>query len=258
MPIKAQVESLEGLSEELKALYVEKDGKFVLDVAPVGGLTLENVDGLKTALGKERKALADAKASLERFGDLDPEKARGAMTKVAEMANWTPEEKVKETIEAQKKQIVEKAQADIAAANKAKDGYYGQLQRLMVENAAMEALTKHGATSAKILMPHVQSRVRLRQGEGDQLFVEVLDEKGNPAIGDSNGNPMTIDQLVSGFKASDEFGVLFKGTEQRGSGGGGSSNGGGGSRPGTYTIADLDAGRVDIAKVASGELTLAE
>ena len=52
MPLKATVESLEGLSEDVAALYTEKDdGSFTLSVEGfVPADAVENVDGLKSAL----------------------------------------------------------------------------------------------------------------------------------------------------------------------------------------------------------------
>lgn len=55
MPLVPVLESLEGVEESLHPLYVEKEGKFRLDVS--GGFnTHEEVAGLTSALSKEREA----------------------------------------------------------------------------------------------------------------------------------------------------------------------------------------------------------
>ncbi len=68
MALKLVLDSLDGLSEEGRALYIEKDGKFHLDVE-------DNDDRsqLKTALDKERKARRDAEKTLKKLEGIDPD-----------------------------------------------------------------------------------------------------------------------------------------------------------------------------------------
>ena len=61
--LKTELESLDGLDDALKGLYVEHDGKFVLDA------DIPDVSGLKSALDKERKAARDAEAKRKAFED---------------------------------------------------------------------------------------------------------------------------------------------------------------------------------------------
>jgi len=81
--LKAELDSLDGLDDSLKGLYVEQDGKFRLDA--------EGVDnsGLKSALEKERKAARDAenrRKDLEaRFKDIDPERYAELLKKAKTM-----------------------------------------------------------------------------------------------------------------------------------------------------------------------------
>lgn len=57
MPLKFILDNLDDVkSDKIKALYIEKDGKFVLDVE--GAESTESVNGLKTALVKERENVA--------------------------------------------------------------------------------------------------------------------------------------------------------------------------------------------------------
>ncbi len=75
------VEKLDDVPEAQRSLYVEKDGKHVLDVTG-----LEDTGGLKSALQKERDAAkANAKALKElqeRFNGIDPDKVREMMGKL--------------------------------------------------------------------------------------------------------------------------------------------------------------------------------
>ena len=81
MPLKAVLtkEEYDALPEAARAYYVEKDGKFILDAEGV-----EDVSGLKNALTAVRDELKSAKKQLQetidKFKDIDPEKARVALT----------------------------------------------------------------------------------------------------------------------------------------------------------------------------------
>lgn len=80
MALNLVVEKLEAVPEAVRALYVERDGKFHLDVDGVPDVT-----GLKSALESERasaKAEAKAKKELEaRYSGIDPDKYRQIMSK---------------------------------------------------------------------------------------------------------------------------------------------------------------------------------
>jgi hypothetical protein len=90
MGLKAVLEKADydKLEDAIKKLYVETDGKFVLDADVEDH---PKVGGLKSALEKERKAKGDAdkefKKLKDQIGDLDPEKAREALKRVQEMAD---------------------------------------------------------------------------------------------------------------------------------------------------------------------------
>lgn len=60
MTLKFQLDSLDGIeSDDIKGLYTEKDGKFVLDVE--GAVSEDDVTGLKSALVKERENVSTYK-----------------------------------------------------------------------------------------------------------------------------------------------------------------------------------------------------
>ena len=73
-------EAYEGLNEAIRAEYKEStDGKYMLDVAAVDGYALDDIKGLKSALAKERQNVTEWKSKAERYGDLDPDKAKEAL-----------------------------------------------------------------------------------------------------------------------------------------------------------------------------------
>jgi hypothetical protein len=63
--LKAVVTDLNTVDEAHRPFYVEKNGKFVLNVTPVDGFRTRQRQGLKTALGAERNNVAVLKEQLK-------------------------------------------------------------------------------------------------------------------------------------------------------------------------------------------------
>lgn len=74
MALKLKLDTLDGLDDAIKALYVAKDGKFELSVDGI-----EDTGGLKTALQKEREARAKLEGSLKAFDGVDPAQYKNLM-----------------------------------------------------------------------------------------------------------------------------------------------------------------------------------
>lgn len=106
MALKAVVASLDEVPEAYRSLYVQKNGKYVLDAEGV-----EDVTGLKSALEKERlskgeveKSLKDIKAHL---GDADPAKAALAMKQLAELEAKAELGEIPETLRPKVEKLVD-------------------------------------------------------------------------------------------------------------------------------------------------------
>lgn len=86
--VLASKADVDALPEALRGLYVEQDGKFVLDAEVEEH---PKVGGLKSALKKERDAKDTAdkeyRALKEKLGDMDPDKARDALKKIQDLAD---------------------------------------------------------------------------------------------------------------------------------------------------------------------------
>lgn len=236
MAIKAVIGKLEDAPEAIRSSYraaTDADGealkgKFILTVDAAEGFALENVEGLKSSLSKERTRAEKAEGAIKKFGDLDPDAARKAIEKVAEFEALDPKKEADKLaqvkIEAATKQMAEKHAAELEGVRKQATGYREQVQKLLIDNVAITALEgKKG--DVELLLPHVKSQVRLKENDNGSFSVEVVDKDGNAKIGDSKGTPMTVDQLVEEMSKSDKFGRAFEGANQTG----------GGQRPGTGT-----------------------
>lgn len=220
MGLKAIVETIDAVPEAVRSFYTETDGKFILQVEPVGGYALEDVEGLKGTFGKEMTLRKKLEKDLLKFKDIDPDKARDALARLEELGNIDPTKEadkiVSERLEAAKRQLLEKHGEEV----KTRDGRIGQLTKtvesLLIDQAATVALVE-AKGSVELLLPHVQRHTRVRE-DGDRFVVEVVDKDGNARIGNSKGDAMTIADLVQEMRKSEAFGRAFDGSGQSGSG----------------------------------------
>lgn len=263
MALKARLESAEAekLSEEIAREYAkQEDGTFVLQVDAVGGLELADTGGLKKALGVERAAGKAAQQKLLKFADLDPEAAAEALAKVAEMADWNPEKEVAEKVKAREAQLIKRHEDEKSRLLKAQEDIEAQLEKHLITTVLMKSITDAGGIP-KMLVPYLRGRVRMRKDAGN-FFAEVIGEDGTPSIGDSAGNPTTMDQLVEETKADSDWAGAFKGTGSSGSGAGETptggtappAGGGGGGKKTTIAASDEDAMRANFDKIAAGDV----
>src|SRR5262245_6540346 len=92
LKLKVSAAEFGALAPDLKSAYVERGGEYVLQLEMPDGWAAEDVRGLKSALSAEREKSAGYERKLARFGDLDPDSARGALDRVEKMKTWKPPE----------------------------------------------------------------------------------------------------------------------------------------------------------------------
>lgn len=221
MSLKAVVEKIEDAPEAVRSFYkASDDGKFVLAVEEVGGYALENISGLKSALGKERGTREQLERDVVRFKDIDPDKAREAMAKWEEFQTIDPAkeaDKIANTkFEAARDQLVKSHEAALKPLS----------ERAAKLTSAVDALTrKQQATAAiaeakgavELLLPHVLGHTTVKETEAGEFVVEVVDPAGATRFG-STGQPMTVAELVAEMKGAETFSRAFDGDGQSGSG----------------------------------------
>lgn len=232
MALKSVIAKLEDAAENVRSLYragtadEKADGKFILDVEPSEGFTLENVDGLKNALSAERTETGRLKAVNKAFDGIDPEKARTAIAKVDELGTLDPKKDmdrlVEEKVQAQLTQVNERHAGETAKLQKRLDGRDGLLRTTLVQEAAVKAIAAEGG-DPDLLLPHVLPSIQLELEEDEATGrvtpkTKVVGPDGNVRIGDSQGNPMSIAQRVGEMKTHDKFSRLFEGSGHTGSG----------------------------------------
>jgi len=259
MALEAIRENLDGLSDDEKKHYVEKDGKFCLDVTPVNGVSLEDVTGLKKTLEKLRtnertltKNLADLQV---RYKDIDPEEARMALGKMDEIKNWDGDQKIKEAVEAAKRELIKQHTKTKEQLEEELTDAQEQLTEALVNTKIVEALQKEQG-NVELLLPHVKKYVRMVKNAEGRFYPEVTNENGDPRVGDSDGSPMTIHQLILEMKGQKTFAAGFPGANSAGSGGSGSSEGGTQTKTSKVKViaaSDAKAMSANMEDIASGK-----
>jgi len=284
MALKAVLPNLDGLSDEVKEHYTEKDGKFYLNVTKVDGFAVEDVGGLKSTVENlrtvEKGLRADIKTSEEamkavkkqmeelqaKFDGIDPVTARDALSKIDDIKNWDGETKIKEAVQVAEQRIETKMQTKLNEVVKQHttkiteletnlSDSQSQLQEAIVTSKIIESISKEGG-NVDVLMPHVRNQVVMVKDSHGKYKPEVIKADGTPRIGDSAGNDMTITQLVQEMKTQDTFAGCFPGANQSGSGKTGSSDSGTQKKIGeskTVAASDAKAMSDNLETIASGK-----
>ena len=122
MAFKLELDSLEGLSEDVAKEYVEKDGKYVIQVE--GMKTEADLAPLRTSLTAARQEAQNFKAKLALLGDRKVEDVVTLLDRIpvleAAAAGKLDEDKLKEMAEL-------RARAIVAPIERERDGYKSQL-----------------------------------------------------------------------------------------------------------------------------------
>lgn len=210
--LKFQLDSLDGVDEAVRALYTEKDGKFVLGIE--GLPQAEDVSGLKSKVQElldEKKAADKARKEAEDQARHEREEAARKSGNVEELEkSWSEKYNRRE---AELNGTLEQERTTLST----------QIRDLTVGRTATDiasALAIPG--SAKALLPHIERRLSVEQRDGKPVVV-VLDAQGKLSAA-------TLDELKAEFANDTAFAPLIAGSKASGGGAGGAGNGGGAAK----------------------------
>ncbi|MHC8386772.1 hypothetical protein ACYZTM_01620 [Pseudomonas sp. MDT2-39-1] len=210
--LKFQLDSLDGVDEAVRALYTEKDGKFVLGIE--GLPQPEDVSGLKSKVQElldEKKAADKARKDAEDQARLEREENARKSGNVEELErSWSEKYNRRE---AELNGTLEQERGTLSA----------QIRDLTVGRTATDiasALAIPG--SAKALLPHIERRLSVEQRDGKPVVV-VLDQQGKLSAA-------TLDELKAEFANDTAFAPLIAGSKASGGGAGGAGGGGGAAK----------------------------
>jgi hypothetical protein len=210
--LKFQLDTLEGVDEAVRALYTEKDGKFVLGIE--GLPQPEDVSGLKAKVDEllgEKKAAEKKAREAEEAARLEREELARKSGNVEELErSWSEK--------------YSKREAELSAMLEQERGTLStQIRDLTVGRTATDiasALAIPG--SAKALLPHIERRLSVEQRDGKPVVV-VLDQQGKLSAA-------TLDELKAEFANDTAFAPLIAGSKASGGGAAGAGGGGGAAK----------------------------
>lgn len=207
--LKYQIDSLDGLDDSTRALYTEKDGKFVLGVEgiPQG----EDVSGLKnkvTELLNEKKESERLRKEAEDKARQEREEALRKSGNVEELEkSWSEKYTRRET---ELSQQLETERTTLSA--QIRDLTVGRMATDLAAELAVQG-------SAKALLPHLERRLGVETRDGKPTVV-VLGQDGKLSAA-------TVDELKKEFASDPAFAPLIAGSKASGGGAGGAGKGGG-------------------------------
>ena len=215
MGLQYQVDSLEGLDDSIKALYTEKDGKYVLGVEGLPQPQNEDVSGLKSKveelLREKKEEQAKAKKAEEDRLKAEEEAAKKSGNVEALDKSWSDKYARRET-----------------ELNGTIEGLNKQIYQLTVGQTAQKLASELAITGCSdVLLPHITSR----------LSVETIDGQPQIRVKDLQGNlsALSLDELKNEFRSNAAFKPLIAASNASGGGANGGQGGGATKKPSEYT-----------------------
>jgi hypothetical protein len=235
MALESFVTNLEDVGEDLRNEYEQAEGGYTLKILSgfVAKDKVENVDGLKSALHKEREnartAARRARELEDQFGGFDPkeletlrtEKAAAEEQRAQKAGEW---DKLKVQLVTQHQEENGKLKGEIATL---KTAYDAQL----IDAAVVTAIAGEKGNPT-LLKPHVANHVTVVQDDSGMFNVRVVDDAGNPRV-NGTGQFIGVSDFVKELREQETFAGAFIGAQSSGGGtppGGG--NGGGDGKKG--------------------------
>lgn len=210
MALKAILESLDGLPDEIKSEYKKgDDGKYHLDVEglddhPGVGALKRAKDYEKAERQKLAKQLSDLQAQLDALIEERDGILKGAIPKsdVEKLEN-----SYKEKLARREKELSDQISA-----------LTSNLQTMLVDNVAQSIASKI-STAPELILPHIKARLKAEFNEG-KAVTRVLDKDGNPSA-------LSIEDLQKEIVANPVFAPIIIGSKASGSGAEGGHSGSG-------------------------------
>lgn len=232
MALKAILDSLDGLSDELKKLYAQKDGKFHLDVE--GLIPASKLDEFRTnniALLKEKDALTE---KLKGFDGIDVAKLKElqATEQKVKEGQLIAAGKFDEVFASKLDPIKKEFQTQLDATKKENQALHSRLETLMIDDQLTKLATTKGLRPTAIddMIARGQRVFKLKDGKP-----VALGQDGAQILTKS-GDPVTMQTWIDSLATDAPH--LFQSSS-----GGGANGNNGNLPPGTKTMkrADFDA-----------------
>jgi hypothetical protein len=240
MALPLIVEKIDTIPEPHRGLYVEKEGKFTLDVDG-----LEDTTGLKKALATERDRAAKAEKVAKEWAKLGKTPDEIAeLTAAAERAAEEAQKKAGKHDEILAAKLAaaakEKADSESKLAGE-RDSALSIARRAITDAQLKTALAGAKATpeGLDLLSERLGKRVKIDFDDTGSASVSIMDAEGKPMIGTKSDGLASFDDLVK--EAMKSYPALFEGTGAGGSGADAKSH----RTPGGKTITRAEFDKMD-------------
>jgi hypothetical protein len=192
MALKFKYQSKAEVPEVHAALYVERDGAFVLDAE--GAVEKSKVDEFRTNNLALKNQLADLNA---KFEGIDPDSVK---TLLAEKAKLEEEKLIKDgevekLVENRTKKILGEMEKRVVSAEQSAATLSAQLLEKEIERNVVEAATKLGLRATAI--PDIKLRARSVFKISGGAISAVESDGQTPVFGRDGVTPLTFDEWVS-------------------------------------------------------------
>jgi hypothetical protein len=192
MPLKFKYQSKAEVPEQHAALYVERDGAFVLDAE--GAVEKSKVDEFRTNNLTLKNQLAELTA---KFDGIDPESVK---TLLAEKAKLEEEKLIKDgevekLVENRTKKMRSELEQRAVAAEQSAATLSAQLLEKEIERHVVEGATKLGLRATAI--PDIKLRARSVFKISGGTISAVESDGQTPVVGRDGVTPLTFDEWVT-------------------------------------------------------------
>lgn len=217
MALKAILDSLDGLSDDLKKLYTQKDGKYHLDVD--GMVDKTRLDEFRNNNIELKKQLDDVK---KQYDGIDVEQVRELIKKDAalkekKLIDAGDIEKLVAERTASMKADYEKQIKTLAEKVTSSDS---QLERLVIDNALKDAGLKAGVRDTAMEDVVLRGRARYKMQDGKAV---PMTADGKVIYGKDGETPETMTEWFGSLASAAPH--LFNPSNGSGANGSGSKNG---------------------------------
>lgn len=193
MTLQYEVESLEQVPEGLREHYEEQNGRYVLRLE--GAPQAPAPAGLVSALEKLKRERSELRERLRRYGDLDPEAAREALTRLAEaeQARQQGQDPALVRVQREYQQQLTQIREQLTALERERDETRRQLERREIEAAFDAAAQRHRVRPAYLDDVRLRAQhAAIRDGR-----VVLLGADGEPLLSRRTGEPLTPDEWLA-------------------------------------------------------------
>ena len=219
MALMPLYDSADDVPESLRDHYeATDDGRMMLAVDSKDGVALENVTGLKTALGTQKAKAEKAERALKAYKALEhePEEISSMLEELGELKDSSNQTRSNSDRVSQLQAEVEKTRTvaqrerekQLAPIQEKLSARTEQLKQVMIDQSLTDAISTAGGSVPLLLRP-LKDEVQAAENDQGVIEVQIVDGEGIPRVTGADLKPMTFAELVAEKKADAIYAGAF-------------------------------------------------